>query len=450
MKRTLLMVAALLLAGAPMAKAQDTSLGFADIQEINVEKSRASLAKSDAEIKDAKKGIKPSTWLKRGDVYYAAGANPTDGVFAGLNETVLLNTVGAKTPTEQVTIGNTAYTVYHCENMDAYATGGLIAFAVPTVVIYPNALDVAFEAYGKAYELSPKTAKKVSAGMEKLMNKHIFEAQGFYGLQKYADAASSFYKAYLASKHPSLNKTDTTDIYNAAVLATVGGDYENGLKYVEEAMKLNFYSKGGAYYYKFFCLYKLGHKEESLAVLQDGISAFPSNNDIIESLLMYYTEDPNSNPGDIVPMVRRAIAKDPSNANLHFGLGRVYEKLGQIDKAIEEMRTAVTLNPNDFFASYNLGLFIIEKGNKEQEDFEKLPIPTTAEAQASYVKILKTINETYASSIEPLEAAHAINPTEPSTVELLKNIAFRLRDDSPAMQANFEKYDALFKSMQQK
>ena len=87
MKRTILMAAALLMAVAPMANAQvDTSLGFADIQEVNVEKSRAALAKQDAAVANPKKAAKAATWLKRGNEYFAAANDPTAGVFAALEK----------------------------------------------------------------------------------------------------------------------------------------------------------------------------------------------------------------------------------------------------------------------------------------------------------------------------------------------------------------------------
>ena len=271
MKRTILVVAALLMMAAPMAKAQvDTSLGFADIEEVNVEKSRAALKKQDAAIADAKKSLKAATWLKHANEYFAAANDPVAGVFAGLNEVVLLNTVGSKTPAEDVVLNGVKYRVYHCDNFDAYCGNGQILFVVATTVIYPNALDVAYESYSKAYELSPKVEKKVHEGLTNVMNLHIFNAQGLYGVGKLSEAASEFYKAYRASCHPVINHADTVDVYNAAVMATVGGDFENGLKYVEEAMKLNYMEGGETYYYKSVCLYNLDRKDEAKEVLKEG------------------------------------------------------------------------------------------------------------------------------------------------------------------------------------
>ena len=67
----------------------------------------------------------------------------------------------------------------------------------------------------------------------------------------------------------------------------------------------------------------------------------------------------------------------------------------------------------------------------------------------NYIKEMAKLNEAYAKALAPLEKAHSINPEEPITVELLKSLYFRLRDESPEMMDNFNKYNELFKSMQQ-
>src|SRR5207237_10097698 len=36
---------------------------------------------------------------------------------------------------------------------------------------------------------------------------------------------------------------------------------------------------------------------------------------------------------------------DPKNADLHFNLGTVYDKMGRFDEVVQEMEEAITLNP---------------------------------------------------------------------------------------------------------
>jgi tetratricopeptide (TPR) repeat protein len=346
-----------------------------------------------------------------------------------------------------VTVGGSVYKVYHCDNFDAYCGNGQILFAVPTTIIHPEALDIALESYDKAYTLSPKVEKKVHEGISNIMNHHIFNAQGHYGVGKLTEAASEFFNAYKVSCHPSVNHPDTVDVYNAAVMATVGGDFKNGLTYVDEAIKLNYMEGGETYYYKSVCLYNLDRKEEAKEVLKEGITMYPTNNNIIETLLQYYNEDENSNPRDIIPMVRIAIAKDPSNAALHLGMGRIHAKLGDLDSAIASMQTAVSLNPADFYANFYLGDTFLEKATALEAELNKLPFPTTADAKAAYDQALKNVNNSFAAALQPLETAYGLNPKEIATVERLKNVCYRLRDESADMQAKYEKYNALYNSM---
>ena len=62
---------------------------------------------------------------------------------------------------------------------------------------------------------------------------------------------------------------------------------------------------------------------------------------------------------------------------------------------------------------------------------------------------MKEVDQAYVDILAPLEKAHVAKPDDPTTVELLKSVYFRLRDTSPAMMENFKKYDELFKSMPQ-
>ena len=63
-----------------------------------------------------------------------------------------------------------------------------------------------------------------------------------------------------------------------------------------------------------------------------------------------------------------------------------------------------------------------------------------------YNKALEEVNAMYASGLPYLEKAHELDPKNAATVELLKNLSFRLRDYD-GMQTKYEKYNELFKSM---
>ena len=59
--------------------------------------------------------------------------------------------------------------------------------------------------------------------------------------------------------------------------------------------------------------------------------------------------------------------------------------------------------------------------------------------------MLKAFN-VYAEAVPFLEKAHELDPNNVGTVELLKNVTFRIRE-LDGMMAKYEQYNALFKQM---
>ena len=147
-------------------------------------------------------------------------------------------------------------------------------------------------------------------------------------------------------------------------------------------------------------------------------------------------------PNTIIPYIERGIESDPNNAVLWNGLGGVYDKLGENEKAIEAFMKARELDPEGYETNYNYALMVIRMADKKTEEFNKKSFTSTEERDAA----MKELDAAYEKAIEPLEKALAKKPQDAVTVELLKSVCFRLRDNSPEMMSKFEKYDAMFKS----
>jgi tetratricopeptide (TPR) repeat protein len=272
-----------------------------------------------------------------------------------------------------------------------------------------------------------------------------------YELQKYRDAANEFRRSYKVDSHPAVNAPDSTALlalYYAAMSSTYSGnethdkaDFEAAIADFDKLLAKGYEAEGDVYRLKFIDLYNLDRKPESLATLQEGISRFPGNEDLIDVMMRYYAEN-DGDPTSMIPLVEAAIAKSPDNPMLYQGLARVYDKLEQIDNSIETMKKAVTLAPDDFFSNYYLGLFIVKKGDAMNVELGQQTFTSRTESQAARERMM----DVFRSSVAPLEKAHALNPEEDAAVELLKNVTFWLRDDEGMMQ-KYEKYNTLFKSM---
>ncbi len=439
MKKMFLVLAAALVSVAAMGQGMGVS-----VEKVDVAKLRAAIAKSDGEIADAKKNTKAATWLKRGDVLLDAEGKPTNGLYVGMPENILVLSYGEVAPTE-TTVGGTPYKLYTYADFKAYINAdNLLDFYVPTTIVDPTALDKAYDAFAKAYELDAKQSRRVAQGMTDIHSRSVERAGALYMVEQYATAADDFCRAYRASVHPSMaGRTDTMSLYYAGMANVLAERYDMALERLDMALdKYDYEQEGDTYRMKFLAMYNLGEREPALAVLKQGLAKWPGNEALIDITMRYYAEN-EGDPSDIIPLVQEAIAANPNSPALYQGLARVYDKLGDSDNAIAAIRSAVRLTPNDFLSNYLEGLFIVQKGDAMNAELGKMTITS----RAQYQEALDKVNGVFAEALFPLEKAYELNPEEGATVELLKNLTFRLRDDA-AINAKYEKYNALFEALQ--
>lgn len=423
---------------APTLRAQDFGGITLTYEKINVDQLKKNIEKSDAEIANPKKNTKAATWIKRGDLLVNVDGAPVNGLFVGIDEPTLKTTFG-EVPVETVNIGSVPYSVYTYEHFKGYVKDGKLAFYIPSTVIVENALPQAYDAYAKAYDIDNK-ASKVGTGMKNINSRAAEKGGAYFGLQDYKAGADNFRLAYKASIHPSLGQPDTLSIYNAGFLGTLAGDYENALHDIEIAIALGYESNGDSYYYKFFCLYQLGRMQEATDVLEAAIIKYPNSDTIITALLDVYSTNPDKDPSGLVPLVLNVIKQNPNNPDLYVGLARVYDKLGQLNDAIEAARSAVAIDANSFLGNYYIGYYIAKQGDEKDKELHDMAITS----REQYLRAQAEVTKIYAEAIPSLEKAYEINPSEIATIELLKNLTFRLRD-TEGMSTKYEKYNALYK-----
>jgi tetratricopeptide (TPR) repeat protein len=429
-KLTMFLLAALTLSSAATAQAF----------RLDVDGNKKKIAASDADIQNAKKNAKAGTWETRGKVYYNADVAPLGPLYLGLDPMTATLLLG--NPTEQRTEtteqGDFAVSVY--PHFDLYFSNNQLAFWKQKTVIVENGLDVAFEAYTKAAELDSKMAPKVKPEIQKLVDQYKQKGNNAYGAGDFANAAQNFAKAYDFSASPLVATPDSMSAFNAGYLYTVSQNYELALKYLDEAMKLGYYgNEGDLYYYRYIAYYN-GSKdmEKAEEALKEGIQKFPANSQLIGNLITFYSNT-GEDASQMIPMVEEALQRDPENHIFHFGLGLIYDRLGNFDKAIESFKKASDLNPQDYPSAYNVALTYLRQADGMLPEINAIPL----NERALYDQKMGEFNVLYKEAIPYLEKAHALNPTEPTTIELLRSVYFRFRDESPEMMANYEKYNEM-------
>lgn len=446
MKKTILSVFAVLLLAVPALQAQ----------KVNKSAILAKIEKSDAEIADAKKAAKAATWLNRGKAFYEAVSVPTKDLYTGWDTAAVTLTVGAPQSQGTETIGNTTYEAWVYPYFTAYFLDGKLAAWKETKKVVKDGIAKAFEAYGKAYELDPKTAPKVKAGLEQLVNYCKQLGDVSYTTRNFVDAGAAFAQAYDIELHPACDNSEPLLLYHAGVSMTIDGSehpesFKKGMEYLTRALAADYNDEEGQgriYYYLFHCYY--GQREESPDMLLkakdallEGIAKYPKNDLILQGLMQLYTAEENvGDPADLVALIDNAIAADPTNIDLWFGRGRIFYALKDFDESIASFQKVTELNPELFEGHYYLGLFYIFKGDDANQQFNDQQFNN----QAAYDAGLKEVNAIYMEAVPVLERALELKPNDFDTVNSLKQLCFRLRDEEGIM-AKYEKYNALYKEL---
>ena len=444
MKRFILMAAAAALLAIPAAEAQ----------KVNKEATLSKLEKSDADIANPKKNAKAATWINRGRVYYDAAAEPTANLFAPMETTLLKLSVGDPTSTEEVTLNGSKAIAWNYPYFIAYERDGKIVAWKQLQEIKEGALDTAIEAYNKAYELDPKQASKIKNGLEQISNYASILGNVSIEAGEYLTGAEAYLAAYKAQQCPAFGEADPALLYYAGYLLTVDGanhpeSFARGAQALNDALAAGYTDEAGdVYYYLFHSYYGQKDKDAAFLIkakdaLLAGIEKFPKNEKILDGLMQLYTsEEGVGDPADLVGMIDKSLESDPDNVDLWFGRGRVFYKLKNYDETINSFKKVVELKPDLYEGNYYLGLFYTVKADAMNTEM----VQKNYRSQSEYDADLKEVNVVYMAALPYFEKAHQLKPDDVDTVDYIKSISFRLRDE-PGMMDKYNEYNELLKKM---
>lgn len=436
MKRILMMVAAVLLVAAPAANAQ----------KVNADALKAKVAKADADAANAKKNVKSATWLTRGQAYLSAVDAPEASLYIGMPVAMLEVSLGKAISSQEVKKGYGQFIEMAFPYVNVYVdpANGTVASWQVTKPVVENGAAVAVESFKKAKELDVKAVVKANEGLTKLKDHYLQEADNMYKLGEYKAAAAGY-----AVADELLNDLGTPDqslAFNIGYCYVLDGDFDAALPFLEKSKANNYEADGTLYYLLFHCYFKsnTGDMVKSKETLLEGVSKYPQNNNLIESMTMFYSrEGSTEDPEEVFGLIKSAIDADPTNVELWAGLGNVYLKSERWDEAIETYTKAVELQPENEINQLRLGYTYCLKGDAAQDELTKQTFTSYEESNKAQDAVLQI----YAASLPALEKAYALNGTNRTTIELLKSIYYRLSYDDEAMKAKYDEINAVYKQM---
>jgi tetratricopeptide (TPR) repeat protein len=411
-------------------------------QNKEKEKLEKKLEKSDAEIADAKKNVDPKTWLNRATLFMDIYELPVKNVMIGMPQLQIKTVLkDEKSRTDNIELDSVSYEILRYPDKDLYFNpAGLLAFWQLKDLAADEPLIKAYGAYSKAYELDAKqsNAKKIREGLELLSLKLNTEAATAYTLEKYDAALRYFETSLQCTTHPAVNTIDTLIIYNVAFLARLVNENDKALNYFKQLIGLGYEAEGNVNANYAALLQEKGDSLQAKDVLAQAFLKYPKNQQILVLLI-----NAGSDMTTIFRYLKQAQENEPHNASLYDKEGNIYdEQLNDKEKAMQCYMKAIEVNPDYFPAHYHIGVLHYNKAISIQDAASKEP------DDAKYTALLKELDTELKAALPYFVRAYELYPEELSTVQFLKNICYRFREQSPEMMADFERYSKILEEAQ--
>ncbi|WP_235208055.1 tetratricopeptide repeat protein [Saccharicrinis fermentans] len=306
----------------------------------------------------------------------------------------------------------------------------------------------AYEYYQKAIELDKKgDAKGKKIGKYK---KEIGQALLFFGNQLTNAGVEAFNKEDFATAVTAFDgllrlneneymveiqgeKLDTAIVFNTALAAYNGKNWEMAEKYFDKAISVK-YGGGDAVLLMHQMYAEKGDSAKMGDNLIRGFETYPEDNRILTQLINYYLETKQNDKA--LDYLNKAIESDKNNPSFYYARAVLNDNSKNFDAALADYNKCLEIDSEYFNALYNLGVMYFNKGVEQMN-------VANAETDFKKFEAKKAIAEaTFKESLPFFERATSIKPDEAAVLESLKTLYYRFEMMDKYKEVN-EKLKAL-------
>lgn len=285
----------------------------------------------------------------------------------------------------------------------------------------------AFESYQKTIELDGKDGefgKQATAKMDNLYGLALNAGVESYNAKNYDEAIKSYQMAQ------QIRPQDTTAYLYSAYAAGAKQDYASVKSTYAKLMGMNYKSPQ-----MYSSLLQIAREEkneaEAAKILQQALQAYPTNKGFMLDDLN--TDLTAGRAKEALAKIDRAIAADPTNSSLYAVKGSLLDQNKQPEQALAAYRKAVEINPENFDAQFNMGVY---NYNKAAENFTKASKMDMATYQKSGKKLEADGKKYFEQSLPFFEKALQLQPNDRSTITSLQKVYVRLGRNADAEKMN--------------
>lgn len=393
--------------------------------------------------KDAKKKVKPATWMNLGKAYMAAYANPTTNISTGIDKAAfsLMNKEKAASITN-VTLQGATFEKHELSHVNVYFNqAGLLAIVEVTHPSVPgDLLGEAAAAYVKAFELGAKD-KDVDPKLQEIVNDYYNDAFTAYQLGDLAKASDLFKGAADWSAVPPCSVRNDDAAYNCAFTALAIHNYDRAIEYYNKCLDRGFTSEGNIYASLSECALAKADTLGAKNYLATGLTQYPDNASILTNLINLYIST-KEDPKKIVELLDEAKKAMPDNPSLYYVEGNIMAGVKDYEAAQTAYEKALVIDSKYDMAYYGLANIALKKGEDIVEQMNALDVRD----YKKYDELSAQLTEVYIGALVPFEQCYNVssNPdVKAACADYLKRLNFQLRGVDPKYKADYEKWEAI-------
>lgn len=320
---------------------------------------------------------------------------------------------------------------YYIKGMALYAEGSDKG-NIDDVILNFNALQETEKASGVS-----KYTAEVSEIISTIIEKINTEAYASYqagqngDVEKYTEAAIGYEKIY------RLKSQDTSFLYNAALINSIGKNHEKAISQYQELLDLGYTGITTTYTAKSAAngeVMNYGSYKDMMDQVKFKIATDPKTEvskskymDMIKAIGSNYLALDNNEKA--LEFIRQARAENPTDYNLIIEEGTIYFKMGDNAKYMEKLEEAVQIKPNEPELHYVIGTIILESG--ENSDKAKQHLEKAIELDPSHSNAYLNMGAVLFQELKPIEDEMNANATNFAKYDKIKA----------------EKYDPILKKM---
>lgn len=235
--------------------------------------------------------------------------------------------------------------------------------------LFDDAAEKAYSAYMRALDIGKKEmADKRRDYKDKPLiitallnvNEYLTEkAKKRYQLNDFKEALKLYEFSIDIHELPEIKQTDTTSIYFAGLSAKKISQYNKAMQYFDKCIELE-YGTAKPFYHKAMIYKTQENEDKMLDVLKNGVEKYPDNSGWLSASLIDYYFD-NNREDEVLSYMKSLEKKHPNSASILSAIGGIYERMNNINKAIEYCDKAIGLEPNLWETNYFIAAVYFNK-----------------------------------------------------------------------------------------